>query len=403
MNYEANVLTVSALNFYIKNIFDSDQNLLNVFVEGEISNFKNHYSSGHLYFSLKDQNSVIKCVMFRSSASRLKFTPENDMKVILRGRVAVYERDGQYQIYCEDIMPLGAGALAIAFEQLKAKLQNEGLFNIDRKRELPKSISRIAVITSEIGAAIKDIISVAGRRNPFVELIICPVLVQGAGAANSMVKMLERIYSSDGIDAIIIGRGGGSLEDLWCFNDETLVRKIYESPIPVISAVGHETDFTLCDFVADMRAPTPSAAAEMAVPDILGVISEVSLFKSRLHELVLSKINLQYERLDRVLQSRAFLERESVFLPKVEQLKSVINRFFGAAKLSYMNSANKAELLLKKLESLNPISVMFRGFSLVYNENGIVNDVEQIKIDSDINVKFTNGTAKCKVLDIERE
>ncbi len=397
------VLTVSSLNYYIKSVFDSDQNLLNVFVEGEISNFKNHYSSGHLYFSLKDENSVIKCVMFSRAASRLRFLPENSMKVIIRGRVAVYDRDGQYQIYCEDMQPLGAGALQIAFEQLKTKLEKEGLFNSDRKRALPKNVKRIAVVTSDTGAAIKDILSVSERRNPMVEIVVCPVLVQGDGAAKSMIDMLDCIYNTSGIDVIIIGRGGGSIEDLWCFNDEALVRKIYMSPIPVISAVGHETDFTLCDFVADMRAPTPSAAAEIAVYDILAKLTEVNFARNRITELIINRINLMYERLDRVIQSPVFVNRQNALKIKSDNLLSVVSRFFAIARLNYSNCENRANVLFKKLESLNPISVMSRGFSLVYNDKGEIANTKNVKVGSKLNVKFIDGNADCIVTDILKE
>ena len=397
------VLTVSALNFYIKSVFDGDSNLLNVFVEGEISNFKNHYSSGHLYFSLKDENSVIKCVMFNRSASRLKFVPENNMKVIIRGRVAVYERDGQYQIYCEDMQPLGAGALAIAFEQLKEKLGKEGLFDLERKRPLPKSIKRVAVLTSNTGAASKDIISVSERRNPLVELVVCPVLVQGEGAAKSMTEMLDKIYKASGIDVIIIGRGGGSVEDLWCFNDESLVRKIFRSPIPVVSAVGHETDFTLCDFVADIRAATPSAAAEIVVPDILTKIADATMLKNLVFDLCTNFINVMYERLDRVLQSNVLVDSTNALNAKRDALYSLIDKFYVFSRLKHNEFENKARLLFKKLETLNPISVMSRGFSLAYNDKGQIATASNIEVDSKMTVKFIDGTAECKVIEVSKE
>lgn len=398
-----NVLTVSALNFYIKSVFDGDQNLLNVFVEGEISNYKNHYSSGHLYFSIKDENSVIKCVMFSRSAAKLKFIPENSMKVIIRGRVAVYERDGQYQIYCEDIQPLGAGALAIAFEQLKNRLEKEGLFNPSRKRNLPKNIKRIAVLTAETGAAIKDIISVSQRRNPLIELVICPVLVQGDGAAKSMIDMLDKVYSAKGIDAIIIGRGGGSIEDLWCFNDEALVRKIYLSPIPVISAVGHETDFTLCDFVADLRAPTPSAAAELAVPDVLTKIAEIGLMKNRLSEMCHNLINVMYERLDRSMQTALFVDSKGVLKAKSDEFRGLTDRFNSLSRIKYSEYENYANILLKKLETLNPISVMTRGFSLVYDDSGKLAKADNITVGSELKVRFIDGSADCRVTKVDKE
>ena len=260
-------LTVTQLNEYIKGILDHDPRLTDVYLRGEISNFKNHYSTGHYYFTLKDEGGMIRAIMFRSSAVKLAFLPEDGMKVVAHGRISAFVRDGQYQIYCDSMEPDGIGALYIAYEQLKRKLEAEGLFDPSRKKPLPKIPSRVGIITSATGAAIRDMINVCGRRFPFAELVLYPSLVQGPDAPAQLIDGVRYFNEKQSVDVIIIGRGGGSIEDLWAFNNEDLAREIAASAIPVISAVGHETDFTICDFVADRRAPTPSAAAELAVPE----------------------------------------------------------------------------------------------------------------------------------------
>ncbi|MBQ8027487.1 MAG: exodeoxyribonuclease VII large subunit, partial [Clostridia bacterium] len=261
------VLSVGQINTFIKSIIDGDPNLSNVFVVGEISNFTNHYRTGHFYFTLKDKEAAIKAVMFRSSAQRLCFMPENGMSVIIRGRISVFERDGQYQLYADDMQPDGIGALNIAFEQLKAKLEAQGLFDSSRKKKLPSVPERVGVITSPTGAAVRDIINVLGRRFPLAKIVFHPVQVQGANAAAQIAHAIDLFNEHSAADVLIVGRGGGSIEDLWAFNEEIVALAVSKSDIPVISAVGHETDYTICDFVADMRVPTPSAAAEIAVPD----------------------------------------------------------------------------------------------------------------------------------------
>lgn len=397
------VLSVTQLNSYIKSIIDGDMNLNSVFIEGEISNFKNHYSSGHLYFSLKDKTSIIKCVMFSSAASRLKFKPEDSMSVICRGRISVYERDGQYQLYIDDMQPTGIGALALAYEKLKEKLQKEGLFDPTTKRPLPDKINRIAVITSNTGAAIHDILSILNRRNPNVEIVFCPVLVQGENAAESMVNMLEKVYSADDIDLIIIGRGGGSYEDLYCFNDEELVRKIYESPIPVISAVGHESDFTLCDFVADIRAATPSAAAEIATKDMSDVKFYIDSIKSIIINLCKDKIYSSFERYDKCIESQAFSNPKLVLSAKTDRFKTALLNFRLSSDIYYKNASNKFMVNLSKLEALNPLSIMSRGYSIAYKNDKVLTSTDDIETKDEITLKFYKGKAKCLVDSIETE
>lgn len=395
------VLTVSQLNNYIKSVMDGDVNLAGVFIEGEISNFKNHFSSGHLYFSLKDEDSVVKCVMFRGAASRLKFKPEDSMRVICCGKVTCYPRDGQYQLYVEDMQPVGIGSLALAYEQLKKKLSEEGLFDVNSKRPISKNPKRVAVITSETGAAVQDIISVISRRNAGVEIILCPVIVQGDLAAESMINALEKVYSVEGIDTIIIGRGGGSFEDLFCFNDENLIRKIYESPIPVISAVGHETDVTLCDLVADLRAPTPSAAAELAVPDIKEIAVKIEFLKGRLSQLIDLKLNLEFERLDKCISGYLFEKPQNIIDVKYEKLFSILNRFNSSAKSSYIVAENKFSKLLGTMEALNPASIMSRGYSIVKKDGAVISDSSQLNSGDKILLELSNGAAVCNVLEVK--
>ena len=298
------ILTVSQINFYIQSIVDNDPRLKSVFVCGELSNFTRHYKSGHLYFSLKDDKSLIKAVMFSSAASRLRFAPSDGMKVIVRGRISVYEPSGQYQLYVEDMQPDGAGALALAYEQLKSKLEKEGLFDSRHKKPIPQFPKKVGVITSPTGAARRDIENIISRRYPCAEIILYPVTVQGDTAPAQLVNAVE--YMDGKSDVVIIGRGGGSAEDLWAFNDERLARTIYDCNTPVISAVGHETDFTICDFVSDLRAPTPSAAAELAVPDREELFGFLLQRKDTLQRLIKSKITGGDEKLRAIRRSVLF-------------------------------------------------------------------------------------------------
>lgn len=320
------VLSVSQLNRYIKMNFDADENLVNIFISGEISNFTNHYRTGHLYFTLKDDSAAVRAVMFNSSAKRLKFMPEDGMKVIARGRVSVYEASGQYQLYVDDMQPDGVGALNLAYEQLKEKLQKEGLFSELHKKPLPPYPEKVGVITSPTGAAVRDIINVLGRRFPYAEIVFCPVLVQGDGAHLQLTDAVNMFNSERAADVIIIGRGGGSIEDLWEFNDEGLARAVYNSDIPVISAVGHETDFTICDFVADMRAPTPSAAAELAVPDANELQYALSALKNRMFLNVSSGIADRRSRLEYLTSKGALKSPDEMLSNRSQRLDTAFSK-----------------------------------------------------------------------------
>ncbi len=395
------VLSVSQLNRYIKMNFDADENLANIFISGEISNFTNHYRTGHLYFTLKDDSAAVRAVMFNSSAKRLKFMPEDGMKVIARGRVSVYEASGQYQLYVDDMQPDGIGALNLAYEQLKEKLQKEGLFSELHKKPLPPYPEKVGVITSPTGAAVRDIINVLGRRFPYAEIVFCPVLVQGDGAHLQLTDAVNLFNSERAADVIIIGRGGGSIEDLWEFNDEGLARAVYNSEIPVISAVGHETDFTICDFVADMRAPTPSAAAELAVPDANELQYALSALKNRMFLNVSSGIADRRSRLEYLTSKGALKSPDEMLSNRSQRLDTAFSKMLssyenriGGKKVEFISAATA-------LSKLDPMSVLMRGFAFVSDKNGKnVYSSQALAKGDKINVRFHDGSAVCEVKEI---
>lgn len=395
------VLSVSQLNRYIKMNFDADENLANIFISGEISNFTNHYRTGHLYFTLKDDSAAVRAVMFNSSAKRLKFMPEDGMKVIARGRVSVYEASGQYQLYVDDMQPDGVGALNLAYEQLKEKLQKEGLFSELHKKPLPPYPEKVGVITSPTGAAVRDIINVLGRRFPYAEIVFCPVLVQGDGAHLQLTDAVNLFNSERAADVIIIGRGGGSIEDLWEFNDEGLARAVYNSKIPVISAVGHETDFTICDFVADMRAPTPSAAAELAVPDSNELQYALSALKNRMFLNVSSGIADRRSRLEYLTSKGALKSPDEMLSNRSQRLDTAFSKMLssyenriGGKKVEFISAATA-------LSKLDPMSVLMRGFAFVSDKNGKnVYSSQALAKGDKINVRFHDGSAVCEVKEI---
>lgn len=401
MEMQGNALSVSQLNEYLRMLLDGNPVLSSVLVRGEISNFTNHYRTGHFYFSLKDENALVKAVMFRSSASRLAFLPENGMKVILRGRVSVYPRDGQYQIYVEDIQPDGMGSLYLAYEQLRQKLAAEGLFDEERKRPLPPFPKRIGVVTSPTGAAVRDMIQVLGRRYPAAEVVLYPALVQGVGAPESLMAGLKCFYNDVPVDLIIIGRGGGSLEDLFAFNSEALARTVASSPVPVISAVGHETDFTICDFVADLRAPTPSAAAELAVPDFGEVKRAVQSLSRSLAVSVFDTLARKRGELLLVSSSEALrsprytIEERRMTLGRLtERLEALTERKNEAARAALAT-------LCARLEGLSPLRVLSRGYAAVFNGAGTpVTKGKALKKGEKIGIRFADVTAYATVEDV---
>lgn len=384
------VLSVTELNNYVKSLLDNDEKLKNVFVTGEISNFKNHYS-GHMYMTIKDEGGAIKAVMFSSYAGRLKFTPENGMKVIIFGSVSLYNKDGSYQLYITDMQPDGLGALNLAYEQLKEKLQNEGLFDDTHKKPIPAFPEKIGVMTAPDGAAVRDIFSVLKRRYPVAEIVFCPVPVQGASAAPEIAKAIKLFNEKNACDVLIVGRGGGSLEDLWAFNEEIVARAIFESRIPVISAVGHETDFTIADFVADFRAPTPSVAAEIAAPDASELRPELIALKQHLSVLIKNKINFEREALLNEEKRLSILSPSNKILNSRQELSNLYEKLVNSMLLKINNEKSAVSLLAGKLNALSPLDVLSRGYSIAYKESLAISSVKQVEIGDNIKVKVNDG------------
>ena len=394
--------TVSQVNEYVKRLIEEEMLLQDIYVCGEISNFKKH-STGHFYFTLKDNSSEIRAVMFRSYAQRVKFNIENGLKVIVRARVGVFESAGIYQLYVNNIQPEGMGALHLAFEQLKSKLLKEGLFDESHKKQIPKFPQRIGIITSPTGAAVRDIINIATRRYNLASLILFPSLVQGDEAAGQLISGIDYFNITNSVDVIIIGRGGGSIEDLWAFNDEYLARAIYNSKIPVISAVGHEIDFTICDFVADLRAPTPSAAAELATPNLTEVIAKIDGFKSRSILAISSLIEEYKTRLDHISSLKVFSSPVSMLeIPKLK-LKSVKKELISTFTKKIMTKRNDFSQKVAKINALNPLSILSRGFATITSEQGItVKSINDIENNSKINIRFSDGRAYATIESKER-
>lgn len=395
---EPKILTVSQLNFYVKSILDSDQRLNYVFLCGEISNLTDHYRSGHIYLSLKDNKSVIRAVMFAGNARNLKFKPMEGMKVICRGRVTLYEATGQYQYYIEDMQPDGIGALYQAYEQLKEKLQLKGLFDQSHKKPIPYCPKTIGVITSPTGAAVQDIKNILTRRFPSVNIILCPVLVQGDNAVPQLIDAVNKLNEYDLCDTIIIGRGGGSIEDLWAFNDENLANAIYNSHIPVISAVGHETDFTICDFVSDLRAPTPSAGAELAVPDRNEILQNLDAQRQYLSSLMDKKLIENNNVVSELTTKLLSLSPDDKIAKLYNDLDFLSQKYENNSNRIFQNTANKIELLATKLESLNPVSILKRGYSVVTNNDKTVTSVKDVKNGDTLAINVTDGKIISKVI-----
>lgn len=394
---EYNPITVTDLNSYIKQKVDGDEFLNNVLVKGEISNFKNHYT-GHMYFTLKDENSLIKCIMFKSYASNLKFMPKDGMKVMIIGTVSVFERDGVYQIYCKAMQEDGMGSLHLAYEELKNKLEKQGLFAQEHKKEIPKMPKCIGVLTSNTGSVIRDIINVSTRRNPNVYIKLLPVPVQGSGAAEKIVEAIEMMNEKNLADVIIIARGGGSLEDLWPFNEEIVARAIYNSKLPVISAVGHETDFTIADFVADLRAPTPSAAAELTVPNISDIIIKLENYNNTLKINLKKKIELMRLRYEKCLANRVFKEPMQKINEKYMVIDIHIRTMKNRIDSKLKKERSKFTEVVSKIDALSPLKTLTRGYSITTKESKLIKSVNQLQQNDEIQLRFIDGVAKAKII-----
>lgn len=440
-------LTVKALTKYIKRKFDADPHLRNVYVKGELSNVKIH-TSGHIYFTIKDEQTRMPAVMFAAQAKKLKFRPESGMNVLLQGDVNVYEGSGQYQLYAQDLQPDGIGELFIAFEQLKEKLAKEGLFHASRKKQIPRFPQKIGVITATTGAAIRDIVTTLGRRYPLAEVLIFPALVQGAGAAPSIVQAIKRAHSYPDVDVCIVGRGGGSIEDLWAFNEEIVAREIAGSRIPIISAVGHETDTTIADYVADLRAPTPTAAAELAVPNQLELLERIANRKSQILSIVTANLSHERKRLNRVMAAYPLAYPERLYRPFVEKLtrlteqfersgRTIVtqkqdhlkqqmmrltlqnphrmvqlhkkdinafqNRLHVAAQKSIQSKGRSFISMIHLLEALNPLKIMDRGYSITYQNDQVVKSVDDIDEKKPLHIKLQDGVLIASIDSVHKQ
>ncbi|MBM7607156.1 exodeoxyribonuclease VII large subunit [Lysinibacillus composti] len=434
-------LTVKALTKYIRRKFDADPHLRDVFVKGELSNVKIH-SSGHIYFTLKDEGARITAAMFRADAQKLKFKPEEGMMVYIRGYVNVYESAGAYQLYAQTMEPDGVGGLFVAFNQLKEKLQQEGLFNPNFKQQIPLFPKTVGVLTATTGAAIRDICTTVSRRFPLAEIVIYPTLVQGQGAASNIAKNIQIANHQADCDVLIVGRGGGSIEDLWAFNEEIVARAIFESRIPIISAVGHETDTTIADFVADLRAPTPTAAAELAVPNQQELYQRIMMSKSQLHQMITAKINFERSRLKKLQSAYPLATPERLYRPFTEKLVQLDLQIERASKLYLMKKSNDLHKLdasiklyspknaltyygkqlnqttnnltravltalqrnkdtfssrIRTLEALNPLTIMNRGYTVTYKEEKVVKSISQMSVGDEVSIHFNDGEASATI------
>lgn len=396
------ILTVSQLNLYAKTLLEDDDRLRHVFLRGEVSNFNNHYRSGHFYLSIKDENAAIHAVMFRSSAARLRFMPFDGMKIIAVGRVSIYERDGQFQFYIDDLQPEGVGALYLAYEQLRARLAAEGLFDEERKRPLPAFPKTIGVVTSAQGAALQDVLQILARRWPYVRVRLYDVQVQGDGAAEQIAAAVARAGKAHAADVLIVGRGGGSMEDLWAFNDERVARAIAASEIPVVSAVGHETDFTIADFAADLRAPTPSAAAELVSPDQNDVFAAVESLRAGLCRHMREALAKKKASLRSLQSTRAMASPRSALEARRMRLDMVEASFITAARRNGERQRYRLAALAAKLDALSPLKVLRRGYAAAFNEEGRpVMAAAMLHKGEPLSLLFADGVALARVERVE--
>lgn len=397
MNYEDMAISVSELNSYIKNKIADDEYLNNVLIKGEISNFKNHYT-GHMYFTLKDENSLIKCIMFKSYAQKLDFMPKDGMKVFVLGGVSVFERDGIYQIYVKAMQEDGVGILYKKYEELKQRLDEEGYFDESHKQKIPLMPKVIGVLTSQTGSVIRDIINVSTRRNPNVQIRLYPVPVQGEGAAEKIADGIRFMNENNLADVLILARGGGSLEDLWPFNEEIVAHAIYNSKLPIISAVGHETDFSISDFVADLRAPTPSAAAELAVPDIYEIKQKINVYQNRLRMSLVKKVEIMKLRYEKCMNSRVFKEPTRNINDNYLRIDNYIKRLENTIKIKQKEEKTKYIELISKLDALSPLKTLTRGYSIVETDNKIIKSSKQLSTGDKIKLRFNDGQKNAEIL-----
>lgn len=397
MNYENMAVTVSQVNSYIKEKIASDEGLNNLIIKGEISNFKNHYT-GHMYFTLKDDKSLIKCIMFKTYAQKLNFMPKDGMKVFVFGEVSVFERDGIYQVYAKAMQEDGVGALYKQYEKLKQELEEKGYFDISHKKKIPQMPKVIGVLTSQTGSVIRDIINVSTRRNPNVQIRLLPVPVQGQDAAPRIAEGIRFMNKNKLADILILARGGGSLEDLWPFNEEIVAQAIYESELPIISAVGHETDFSISDFVSDLRAPTPSAAAELAVPDIYEVKQKINGYQNRLKLALNKKYEMLKLRYEKIISSSIFKDPTRMINDRAILLDKNIKRIETAIQNKKQEQKEKYVKLISKLDALSPLKTLARGYSIIEQNGEMVNSVKQLKSGTEIDIKLVDGNSKAKII-----
>ena len=397
MNYQDMAISVSDLNSYIKNKIADDEYLNNVLIKGEISNFKNHYT-GHMYFTLKDENSLIKCIMFKSYAQKLDFMPKDGMKVFVLGGVSVFERDGIYQIYVKAMQEDGVGILYKKYEELKQRLDEEGYFDESHKQKIPLMPKVIGVLTSQTGSVIRDIINVSTRRNPNVQIRLYPVPVQGEGAAEKIADGIRFMNENNLADVLILARGGGSLEDLWPFNEEIVSHAIYNSKLPIISAVGHETDFSISDFVADLRAPTPSAAAELAVPDIYEIKQKINVYQNRLRMSLVKKVEIMKLRYEKCMNSRVFKEPTRNINDNYLRIDNYIKRLENTIKIKQKEEKTKYIELISKLDALSPLKTLTRGYSIIESDNKIINSYKKLSTGDKVKLKFYDGQKDAEIL-----
>lgn len=397
------ILTVAQLNSYTRGLLEQDPHLREVFVVGEISNFTNHYRSGHWYFSLKDENAVIQGVMFRSSVQHMRFVPQDGMRVICRGRVTLYDRDGRYQLYAEDMQPDGLGSLNLQFEQTKEKLAKLGFFDEQNKKPFPAFPQKIAVVTSPTGAAVQDILNILTRRYPLATVLMCPVQVQGEDAVPQLVETVDILSQRSDVDLIILGRGGGSMEDLWAFNSEELAFSIYNCPIPVISAVGHETDYTISDFVADLRAPTPSAAAELAVPDMTDLKGAMGRYKELLALGLTRKVQSEEQKLKGLSESMVLKQPMTMLDPYLQRLDMLERRLQLSASRNLEQYKGVFSGLAGRLDAYFPLGVLNRGYAIAKKEDTIIRNAKELSVGDILHLQFGSGTAVCTVEQVENQ